>query len=122
MLVVSSLARVEVPAALWRKHRLGELESVDAEILTAAFEADYHGASDTEPRFAAIALSTQILDGAAELTATQGLRALDAIQLASALAARRADSDVTAFACYDADLRLAAAKHRFGLVPADERR
>ena len=108
---------MEVPAALWRKHRLGELESGDAENLTGAFEADYHRARDTEPRFAAIALSTQILDEGAELAATQGLRALDAIQLASALAARRADSDVTDFACYDADLRLAAAKHRFALVP-----
>jgi uncharacterized protein len=48
-LIISQLARVEVPAALWRKHRLGELPAVDTAILIAAFEADYLG-TDDEPR------------------------------------------------------------------------
>jgi len=34
---------VEVPAALWRKQRTGELSAGDARLLTADFEADYSG-------------------------------------------------------------------------------
>lgn len=31
-LIISQLARVEVPAALWRKHRLGELSAADTSV------------------------------------------------------------------------------------------
>jgi hypothetical protein len=55
LLVVSCLARVEVPAAIWRKRRLGELSEKDARLLTGEFAADYyygqcrrHGASITQ--------------------------------------------------------------------------
>lgn len=41
VMVVSALARVEVPAALWRKSRTGELSARDAGIFCAAFEADW---------------------------------------------------------------------------------
>ena len=34
---VSQLSRVEVPAALWAKQRLVELDVVDAQVLTAEF-------------------------------------------------------------------------------------
>lgn len=40
MLVVSAIARVEVPSALWRKTRTGELEDTAAGILVSAFEID----------------------------------------------------------------------------------
>jgi hypothetical protein len=39
---------------LWRKERLGELSAADAELLVAAFEADYFGTGDEEPAFAAV--------------------------------------------------------------------
>lgn len=38
--VVSAESRVEVPAALWRTSRTGELSVEDAAILVAAFVAD----------------------------------------------------------------------------------
>ena len=43
MLVISAIARVEVPSALWRKARTGELEDAAASILVSAFELDFHG-------------------------------------------------------------------------------
>jgi uncharacterized protein len=115
---VAQLARVEVPVALWRKQRLGELSVDDARLLAADFEADYFGADSEPPRFAAVATTAGILDQAARLCASQGLRAYDAVQLSSALAARRADESCTAFAAFDRSLRRAAAAEGFDLVPA----
>lgn len=74
MLVVSALARVEVPAAIWRKHRMGELDPVDAAILVAAFEADYHGAVKDQPRFGMVAATATVLEAAARLVGVHGLR------------------------------------------------
>jgi hypothetical protein len=51
LLVVSAIARAEVPSALWRKARTGELEDAAASILVSAFELDFHGNPDTDPRF-----------------------------------------------------------------------
>ncbi len=115
---VTQLARVEVPAALWRKERLGELSADDARLLTADFEADYFGADSEPPRFAAVATTAGILDEAAKLCASHGLRAYDAVQLSSALAVRHADESCTAFAAFDRSLRRAAAAEGFDLVPA----
>ncbi|HYZ54071.1 MAG TPA: type II toxin-antitoxin system VapC family toxin [Streptosporangiaceae bacterium] len=117
-IAITQLARVEVPAALWRKQRLGELSASDAGVLTADFEADYFGTDSEPPRFAAIAAAGRILDKAARLCASHGLRAYDAVQLSSALAARRADESCTAFAAFDRSLRTAAAAEGFALVPS----
>ena len=116
--IVSSIARVEVPAALWRKERLGELQSADAEVLVAVFEADYDGTDREAAVFAAVALAPAVLETAAQVTATHALRAYDSVQLASALAAREADPGCTEFACFDDDLRAAAARSGFRLIPA----
>ncbi len=115
--VVSHVARVEVPAALWRKQRIGELDAGDAALLTEAFEADLFGDEEEPPRFAAVRLGTLVLDDAAGLTAVHGLRAYDAIQLASARVARRALGDCDRFAAYDNALRTAAAACGFTLLP-----
>jgi uncharacterized protein len=115
---VAQLARVEVPAALWRKQRLGELSADDAGLLAADFEADYFGADSEPPRFAAVATTAGILDAAARLCASHGLRAYDAVQLSSALAVRHADASCTAFAAFDRSLRRAAAAEGFDLIPA----
>jgi uncharacterized protein len=114
---VAQLARVEVPAALWRKQCLGELSVDDARLLTADFEADYFGADSEPPRFVAVATTAGILDEAARLCASHGLRAYDAVQLSSALAVRQADESCTAFAAFDRSLRRAAAASGFDLVP-----
>lgn len=116
-IAVAQLARVEVPAALWRKQRLGELSADDARLLAADFEADYFGAGSEPPRFAAVATTAGILDEAARLCASHGLRAYDALQLSSALAVRLADESCTALAAFDRSLRKAAATEGFDLVP-----
>jgi predicted nucleic acid-binding protein len=116
-LIVCSIARVEVPAALWRKERLGELGAEDAEVLVAAFEADYLGTMDEPALFAAVEIGPALLDEAAALTATLALRAHDAVHLASALLAREADPACRQFACFDEQLRVAAARSGFAPVP-----
>ena len=117
-LVVSALARVEVPAALWRKQRLGQLSVADASLLTRAFEVDYRGSDGGEsPRLPAVAANGAVLEQAVELVAVHPLRAYDAVQLASAIAARSAEPECRSFACFDARLRAAAGRSGFSLVP-----
>lgn len=116
--VVSQLARVEVPSALWRKVRTRELEAADAGVLVAEFEADYSGADGEEPRLVAVLVTAAILDVAARLSAVHGLRAYDAVQLASALAAREVEPRCSRLAAFDAGLRSAAAAEGWALLPA----
>ena len=116
-LVVAQIARVEVPAAIWRKQRMGELTAADAGILVAAFEADYYGTPDDPPRFAVLRTTAGMLDSAARYTATHGLRAYDAVQLAGACAARAVDAGCDTFAAFDIALRTAAAAEGFRLIP-----
>lgn len=116
-LVIAELARVEVPAALCRKQRTGELTAADAQILVAEFEADYFGVEAQPPRFAAITASAELLDVAARLVATHGLRAYDAVQLSCALTAQTLLGEPTAFAAFDVQLRSAAAAEGLSLLP-----
>lgn len=118
-IAVAQLARVEVPAALWRKQRMGELPANDARLLTADFEADYFGTGSEPPRFAAVVATGSLLDEAARLCATHGLRAYDAVQLSSALAVRRVDGSCGKFAAFDRPLRIAAATEGFEVVPSN---
>ena len=117
-MAVAQLARVEVPAALWRKQRTGELSAEDARLLTADFEADYYGTGSEPGRFAVVAATGSLLAEAARLCASRGLRAYDAIQLSSAIAVRRADESCTEFAAFDRSLRTAAAAEGFELLPS----
>lgn len=115
---VSALARVELPAAFWRKQRAGEIAAEDAATVTAAFRTDIRGEGDDATRFATVGLVDELLEEAATICAHQGLRTLDGLQLASAIAARQADSDCSTFACFDRRLRDAAATSGFDLLPA----
>ncbi len=117
-LVVSALARVEVAAAFWRKRRGGQLSGQDAALMRARFESDLIGTSSGSPNIEVVPATEAILRSAAELTATRALRAYDAVQLASAMAARAADPSCATFACFDSHLREAAAAEGFRLVPA----
>ncbi len=114
---MSALARVEVPSALWRKYRLGELAADDAAVLVEQFEWDWFGEPAREPVFAVLAVSAEILEEAARSVARHPLRALDAVQLASALVARVADSSLTGFACFDESLADAARAEGFTRLP-----
>ena len=58
-----------------------------------------------------------ILDRAADTAAAHGLRAYDAVQLASAIVARTADPDLTSFACFDDRLSDAARIEGFTTIP-----
>ena len=113
LFVVSAVARVEVPAALWRKSRKRELSAEDAGILVSAFAADWY---DPSGAFVPVALRAQVLDQAASAAASHGLRAYDAVQLACGLAARSADPQVDVFLCFDAELRDAAGREGFSLT------
>jgi uncharacterized protein len=117
-IAVAQLARVEVPAALWRKQRLGELAADDARLLTAEFESDYFGTDNEPPRFAAVTIRDGVLDEASRLCAVHGLRAYDGVQLSSAIAARDADPTCKMFAAFDHSLRTAAAIEAFTVVPS----
>jgi predicted nucleic acid-binding protein len=117
-LVVSALARVEVPAAIWRKHRTGQLDLDDSLTLIRAFQVDYAGILDRPPRFLAVAVTAEVLERAAELAATHGLRVYDAVQLASALSARAVDKRCATFAGFDRELALAAVSEGFKALPA----
>lgn len=116
-LVVSALVRVEVPAAIWRKHRMGELDVSDAAILVSAFEADYHGSAANQPRFGVVTATATVLEVAAQLVGVHSLRAYDAVQLASAKATAGAVPDCHTVAAFDGTLRAAAAKEGFALLP-----
>jgi uncharacterized protein len=116
-LVVSQLVRVEMPAALWRKHRIGDLSASDTGVLVSAFEADYYGTDQQPPRFFVVGLSANVLDHAARLVAVHGLRAYDATQLASARAVRDAVPDGVAFLAFDKSVRAAAAAEGLALLP-----
>jgi hypothetical protein len=115
--MISELTRVELPSALWRKHRLGQLSAQDASDLSTDFEADYYGEGGP-PRFAVMRISDRTVSMAARLVARADLRAGDAIQLASALLARQVGREVTAFAAFDTRSRTAAAIEGFTLVPS----
>jgi predicted nucleic acid-binding protein len=117
MLVVSAIARVEVPSALWRKARTGELEDAAAGILVSAFELDFHGDPDSGSRFTIVSLTESVLVAGAREAARHALRAYDAVQLASALAVREMDPRCSYFACFDAELRRAASRAGFALLP-----
>jgi predicted nucleic acid-binding protein len=116
-LAVSLLARVEVPAAIWRKRRMGELSDSDAGILVDAFEADWFGSPGREPRFLVVGTVPEVLEEAARLVAVHGLRAYDGVQLASALATHRADPACDTLAAFDGVLRSAAVTESLRLVP-----
>ena len=116
-LIISQLARVEVPAALWRKHRLGELSAADTAVLISAFEADYFGTDEDPERFLAVGATAPILDAAAQLAGVHGLRAYDSVQLASACSALREVPEGIRFAAFDQALRTAAAREGLQLLP-----
>jgi uncharacterized protein len=116
-LVVSALARVEVPSALWRKARTGELEDAATNTLVSAFELDFHGDLDSGSRFTIVSPTEPVLVASAREAARHALRAYDAVQLASALAVRELDPRCSHFACFDTELRRAASRAGFVLVP-----
>ena len=89
---LSELTRVEFLSALWKKQRLGELTTKIISQIASWFEED-------AAQFAFIPLDNDIIDYACQLLnkyGPDGLRSLDGIQLATAIALRgQADLFVT---------------------------
>jgi predicted nucleic acid-binding protein len=77
-----------------------------------------HGLNDLESLWRALyvhAVNDELLAQAAESARDHSLRAYDAVHLASALSF--AAGETLEFACWDKELRDAAGKHGFTLVP-----
>ena len=104
--VVSELAKVELPAALWRKHRIGQFSARHAQVLCQDFIIDLGPLSYLPTQV--VRVNTDILNAAAHLVARHPLRAYDAVQLASALEVQYT-VDGCAFGCFDSQLSTAAA-------------
>lgn len=104
VLAVSVLSRAEVASALWRKHRMGELDLVSAQLLLAAFAWDWASGDDLVPA----AITAAVVEDAVDLLASFDLRAADAIQLSTALAVAAEQPGGIVFACYDDRLSRAA--------------
>lgn len=117
-IVCSALAQVEVVAALWRKHRRGEVSAEDAAVLAAAFLADLRCGEVHGRALIAVDVTAAVLDEAAVMAARHGLRGYDAVQLATAVVVRpHVDTSLT-FACFDDALATAATIEGFVGLPA----
>ncbi|WP_020668039.1 type II toxin-antitoxin system VapC family toxin [Amycolatopsis nigrescens] len=116
-LMISEISRVEVPAALWGKQRTGALTAEQVRLLVNEFEADYRGTPESPARFSVVQVSTLVLEVAARLTGVHGLRAYDAVQLATAQLVASTEPGCRSFAAFDKRLRDAAAAEGFQPVP-----
>lgn len=125
-LTVSALAVVEVHSAFWCKCRMGDLTSAQAAVLCAQFDADLdrsatsieHDLPPTElPHFIVVECSGDVISGATRLAARHGLRAGDAVQLATALAVRAAVNDATTLLSFDQNLADAARAEGLRVLP-----
>lgn len=107
---LAGITRVEVTSALWRKHRMDDIDAGQAADLVMAFQADL--GADSE-RFLVSATPRHLLADAARLCGTHRLRALDAVQLASANRVRSAAPRCDSFLTFDRRLRSAASAEGF---------
>jgi predicted nucleic acid-binding protein len=80
-ILVSLLARVEVPAAVFKRQREGSITAADAATASADFVSDF------STQYQPIAVTEQLVERAATLAQAHGLRGYDAVQLATALEA-----------------------------------
>ena len=79
---LAAVTRVEVVAALYRRHRMGHIGAVDTQRASAAF------LHESAVAFRVLTTDSAVLDAALKLSGAHPIRAYDAIQLASALRLR----------------------------------
>lgn len=115
VVVVSGVSQVEVSSAMWRKQRIGELSPDQARVLVDAFLSALRSRSSSPDTvtYLPVSVSADVLDTAVVVCGVHGLRAYDAVQLASAIQARAADPTITEFVTFDASLHRAAAAEGF---------
>ncbi len=114
---ISTIAQVEVPAAMWRKYRKGEIQAADAALLCDDFAADVVGDDLSGPRFSVVSLIDEIVGTATRLVAIHAIRVCDAVQLATALVVREIAVDAIGFVTFDRHLHAAAASEGFTSLP-----
>lgn len=104
----TAIAHVEATAALTRMRKGGRLTSTQLRRGLDDLENLWRG-------FYSHAVSDALLAKAAESARAHALRAYDAVHLAGALSF--AAGEELEFACWDKELRDAASKHGFALIP-----
>ena len=107
----SALAYAEARAAFARRYREGELARADYRRVVKALEADWR-------RLLRVQVVEPLIREAARIIDKYGLRAYDAIHLASALELRRGLQAPVTFACWDSQLSRAARREKFIAQPA----
>ncbi|HEY5427899.1 MAG TPA: type II toxin-antitoxin system VapC family toxin, partial [Solirubrobacteraceae bacterium] len=111
--VVSALSMTEVLAAIWGKVARADLSPAHASVLDRAFLADVR-----RGRFEVLPVAPAVIARSFECVRRHRLRGADAVQLASALAARDADPRLGTMAVFDERLRAAASAEGLALLPA----
>ena len=101
-LAVCSITQVEFHAAIWRRHRIRELDDEEAELAIDLFSARL------ETEFVRHSIDDRMLNLASELTSRHPLRGYDAVQLAACLSLARIMPDPPTFVCADGTLLTAA--------------
>ena len=104
----TAIAHVEATAALSRMRKGGRLTPTQLRRAIEDLESLWRGIDSH-------AVSDALLAKAAESARTHALRAYDAVHLAGALSF--AAGEELEFACWDKELRSAAKKHGFTLIP-----
>ena len=112
---VASLARVEIIAALTRRFRRGDITQAEFDAACQESHLDMAG------QYEVVGLTDKIIDDAVSLAQKHGLRAYDAVQLATALETSRIIARVgsTQLTVVSADLELNASAVREGLQTED---
>ena len=101
-LAVCSITQVEFHAAIWRRHRIRELDDEEAELAIELFNVRL------ETEFVRHSIDDRMLNLASELTSRHPLRGYDAVQLAACLSLARIVTESPTFVCADGDLLTAA--------------
>ncbi len=114
---VSSLAHVEVSAALWRKQRTDGRRAADVRVVVDAFRGHLGGLTG-DVAMLPVVTTIPIVDSATTLVARHPLRAYDALQLATAMTVREV-APVGEFLAFDRTLCAAAAAEGFD-VPFED--
>lgn len=104
----TAIAHVEATAALSRMRKGGRLTPIQLRRATEDLESLWRGIDSH-------VLNDALLAKAAESARTHSLRAYDSVHLAGALFF--AAGEELEFACWDKELRDAAKKHGFALIP-----
>ncbi len=105
----ATIAYVEMYSGLTRRHREGVISQLQYRLVCRRFERDWLA-------FVKVELGAEILSSARSLIQRHGLRAFDAIHLASALGLQAAANEPVTFVAADQRLLRAAAGERLATV------